>query len=123
MRNAIAAVIGFLMVAGIVAAQGHDNMREKKVSSDMNVSTPLRVGDVTLPAGDYKVVCDRTTMTFTRKSDGRQLHKVECKGKELPKKADVTTAATRIDKNGVRILEKLTLRGSNIEHVFDHIFN
>ncbi|HXT68738.1 MAG TPA: hypothetical protein VN700_03230 [Vicinamibacterales bacterium] len=123
MRNLISTVIGVLMVAGIVAAQGHDNMREKKVSAEMNVSAPLRVGDVTLPAGDYKVVCDRTTMTFTRKSDGRQIHQVSCKGKELPKKADVTTAATRIDKNGVRILDKLTLRGSNIEHVFDHIFD
>ena len=119
MKKAVSTLIGVLLLAGFVAAQGHDNMWEKKVKADMSVSAPLRVGDVTLPAGDYKVVCDRTTMTFTRKSDGKQLHQVACKGRALQKKADVTTASTRLDKNGVRILEKLTLRGSTIEHIFD----
>jgi hypothetical protein len=44
---------------------------------------------------------------------------VPCKGTMLPKKADSTRLWTNVDKSGVRFLEKLLSRGSNVEHSFD----
>lgn len=118
MRKAVSAILGVLLVAGTLAAQSHDNNTERKASDEMSVAADLRVGAVTLPAGDYRIVCDRTQITFTRTLDGKRFQ-VPCKGKDLPKKADITKVMTNVDKNGVRYLDKLLIRGSNVEHAFD----
>lgn len=118
MKKVLSTIAGILLVTGVAVAQTHDNSHEKKVSADVSIGTPLRVGTAMLPAGDYKVVCDRMTITFLRKKDGKQVHQAECKGKEMEKPADVTTTSTKLDKDGVRYLDKLILRGSNVEHIF-----
>jgi hypothetical protein len=68
---------------------------------------------------EYRISCDRETVTFTRISDHKKMIETKCKGKDLDKKADETIALTNIDRTGVRYLDKLKLRGSTVEHTFN----
>jgi hypothetical protein len=43
---------------------------------------------------------------------------VPCLGKELPAKSERTELSVPENKDGVPVLQKLILRGSNVEHVF-----
>ena len=117
MVKAALAMIAALLVAGTLAAQGHDNNKEKTAKAEINIDAPLRVGTVTLPPGDYRIVCDRERITFTRTVDKKSFE-FPCKGRELAKKSDVTMTATARDNQGVLYLTKLLLRGSIVEHVF-----
>lgn len=117
MRKFVSTLMGLLLLATTVAAQGHDNNNERKAADDMSVGAALRVGPVTLPSGDYRVVCDRTKVVFTRTLDGKRFE-LPCQGKELDKKAGATRFVTDVDKDGVRYLKTLMLKGSTIEHVF-----
>ena len=118
MRKVISIAIGLLLAAGSVAVWAHDGGQEKKANDELTVSADLRVGQATLPAGEYRVVCDRHQITFTRIETGKR-YQVPCKGKELDTKADATKVMTNLDKSGVRYLDKLLIKGSTVEHVFD----
>lgn len=118
MRRAALVMIGALLVAGTLAAQGHDNTREKAVKAEVRIDTPLRVGTVTLAPGDYRIVCDREHMKFIRTSDMKSVE-FPCKGRALDKESDVTVMSTDKDKNGNRYVTKLLLRGSVVEHIFE----
>ena len=118
MRKVVSIAVGLLLLVGSVAVWAHDGGQEKKASDDLTVSADLRVGSVTLSPGEYRVVCDREQITFTRTDTGKR-YQVPCKGKELDTKADATKVMTNLDKNGVRYLDKLLIKGSTVEHVFD----
>lgn len=118
MRKVISIAIGLLLAAGSVAVWAHDGGQEKKATGDMSLSADLRVGTHTLPAGEYRVVCDRHQITFTSTETGKRFQ-VPCKGEELDTKANATKVMTNLDKNGVRYLDKLLIKGSTVEHVFD----
>jgi hypothetical protein len=107
-----------MLIAGTLAAQTHDNKTEKTASGEMKLASSLRVGTETLPAGDYRVVCDRVHITFSR-TDGTKVLELPCKGKELAAKSVTTNTVISVNPAGVRSLLKLTLAGSNVEHVFD----
>jgi hypothetical protein len=117
MRAIVSAAIGALLVVTGLAAQSHDNQQERKASDEINFATALRVGAETLPAGDYRVVCDRSKVVFTRTLDGKRFE-VPCQGVALDKKSDQTKAVTVADKDGGRALKTLLLRGGNVEHSF-----
>lgn len=117
MMRATLVTIGMLLVAGTLAAQGHDNSKEKVARAEIAIDAPLRVGSVTLSPGNYRVVCDRHEVKFT-KSDGKSVQ-FPCKGRELDKKSDMTVTATALDKQGVRYMTKLLIKGSTVEHIFE----
>ena len=118
-------VVGVVSVA--VLAQTHSNVTEKKSSDEITFNTDTLVGSQLLKAGRYLIQCDRTTITFSRMTtdvgQGRftsatKMLEVPCLGKELPAKAERTQLSLPQNKDGVTVLEKLVLRGSNVEHVF-----
>lgn len=117
MMKALSLIIG-VVLAATLAAQNHDNNMEKRAAGDVVFNTTVRVGASMVPPGEYRVVCDRTKIMFTRKLDKKQFEFV-CKGKVLEKVSPETRMLTDLDKNGVRYLNKLTLAGGNVEHVFD----
>jgi hypothetical protein len=119
LRKSFLFVIGLLVMVASIAAQTHDNMKEAAVSDSLVFSADVRVGTTMVPAGEYRVSCDRETITFTRKSDGQKIASFKCQGKDLGKKADETQFGTATDAKHVRFLETLTLRGSTIEHTFN----
>lgn len=130
MRQSLALAVGLLLTTGLLLAQDHGNQIEKIAKADVTFTSDIRVGTQMLKAGDYKVVCDTKMVTFTRidhasagDTSGRDTNvkvlEVPCKGKELKAPAASTLVQTNVDKSGVRYVETLLLKGSNVEHVFD----
>jgi len=125
MRKSVALVLGVLLIGSVVIAQTHSNMNEKKVTDEFTIPTDIKVGTHLLKAGDYRVSCDTKTITFSvitvrsgRDSYLTKVLEVPCEGKELPARRENTELVIPPNKEGVPMLEKLYVRGSNIEHVF-----
>lgn len=120
MRQLLSLAVGIIVATGLVVAQSHNNMTEKAVKAEIKLSADTRVGTTVLKAGTYRVECDKTTVTFTRVDEGKDVKvlQVPCNGKELSKPADQTSVETSVDASGVRFIEKMLLRGSTIEHTF-----
>jgi hypothetical protein len=119
-RNLLAIMIALALATGLsLIAQDHSNMAEKKASDEITLSMAVKVGKDTLEAGKYRIFCNREKMSFTRVSDGKKVLEVECKGKDLGQKSETTEVHTALDRSGARFVEKLYLRGSNVEHVFN----
>jgi hypothetical protein len=118
MRKAFFAALGVLVAVGILAAQTHDNKTEKAVKSEITLSADTRIGTEVLPAGAYRVICDTKEVTFLRPGDNKKVLTVPCQGKHLDKPAADTVAYTAPGPDGIAVMEKLYLRGSNVEHVF-----
>jgi hypothetical protein len=118
MRKLLSLVLGFLIGVTLVAAQGHDNAKERKASDIMIVPSEVRIGAHALTAGDYRVICDTHRITFIRVRDNRIALEATCKGRELAAPSETTNMYTETRKDGQRHVVKLLLRGSNVEHVF-----
>lgn len=140
MRKFMMVVLGVLLTGGPAFAQSHSNMTENTAKDIVTFTSDVRVGTVLLIAGEYKVACDKNTITFTRLIAGSKDQEqkdlldpmsraqqvsntkaleVPCKGVQLKEKVKTTVAQIGVDKDGVKYLEKLLLRGSNVEHVFN----
>ena len=115
MKNFWIAVVILALAAVPVLAQEHRN--EKKASGEITITTPTKVGGKMLRTGTYRIACNRREVTFTRLSNEQKVA-LPCKGKEMERKAASTELYSNVDRNGVRVLDKLLLRGSNVEHVF-----
>jgi len=138
MRKPLLLTLGLLLMTGALIAQTHDNATEKKVSDVVTFTTDVRVGATMLKAGEYRIACDTKTVTFTRLATAKDAEwvagldpedqlavqtsaktlEVPCKGKQLSSKSENTVVQITTDKDGVKVLDKLYLRGSNVEHVF-----
>ena len=116
MRKLLFLGLALSLTTAVVLAQSHQNTAEKAVKQTIDFSTDIKVGDVTLKAGEYRVTCDRETITF-RGPDGK-LTKFPCKGEELAEPSDHNEIHMGEASGGGRVLTKLLLRGSNVQHVF-----
>jgi len=111
-------VLALVLVASpFFAANEHDNLAEKKAGSDMSVVQPMKVDGQQVDPGVYRIACDRTEVSFTRVKDGKVVAKTPCRGKELAAKAKQTEVYTQ-ELNGERVLTRLLLKGSTVEHIF-----
>jgi hypothetical protein len=128
MRKSLTFVLAFLLVgimSGAAAAQTHDNMKEKKATDELTLSSDVLVSGHLLKAGRYRIECDKMTMKFYKVEEGYGVYvtttkvlELPCQGKELDAKRTKTEMSLPLNKDGVQVLEKLYLRGSNVEHVF-----
>ena len=138
MRKPLLVALGLLLTIGTLVAQTHDNAAEKKVSDVVLFTTDVRVGSAVLKAGEYRVACDTKKVTFTRQVSAKDQEwintldpverlavqksdkalEVPCLGRDMGAKAENTVLQLGSEKDGVRTLDKLYLRGSTIEHVF-----
>ena len=110
----LALVLSFGTV--LVFAQDHQNTAEKTVKESITFYSDTRVGQDLLKAGEYRIMCDRETITF-RNSDGKTF-KYPCKGHELKNAADHNEIHATEGPNKTRVLTLLLIKGSNVEHVF-----
>ncbi|MCR4375875.1 MAG: hypothetical protein NUW22_13610 [Acidobacteria bacterium] len=117
MRKILLLVASLGLVSVVVAAQ-HVNTNEKTVKSDLTVPADVMVGTTMLKAGEYKIACDREMITFADHDTGKVALKVECKGKELREPSKITSLYVATDASGTRRIQKLLVKGSTIEHVF-----
>jgi len=138
MRKPLLVALGLLLTIGTLVAQTHNNAAEKKVSDVVLFTTDVRVGSAVLKAGEYRVACDTKNVTFTRQVSAKDQEwintldpverlavqksdkalEVPCLGRDMGAKAENTVLQLGSEKDGVRTLDKLYLRGSTIEHVF-----
>lgn len=128
MRKSFVVILSCLLISFVSAtglAQSHDNMKEKKASDELSISSDLLVSGHLLKAGRYRIECDRNTIKFYKVEEGEGVYvtatkvlELPCQGTELAEKRTTTQLTMPPNKDGVKVLEKLLLRGSNIEHVF-----
>jgi hypothetical protein len=138
MKKVFLLAAGFVSVVAVLTAQDHNNLNEKAAKDVIAFSSNVWVGTGLLMAGEYRVVCDKRKVTFTRLVAARDQEfmngldpvtrqhavspkkwlEVECKGRELSEPSKATRAETKVDPDGFRYLDKLYLRGSTVEHVF-----
>lgn len=117
MRKVLTIIAGFLVATALVAAQ-HGKWNEHPVKGGITFSSDVTIGTSVLKAGDYKYACDRENLTFKNPKSGIVVLKVPCQGRELPIPAAETVLQTTTTPDGKKVVSKLLLKGSNIEHVF-----
>ena len=124
MRRIAALIIFIISAAGLMLAVApeqagnHPNATEASVKTELKIPSETIVGSCLLQAGTYAVACDRDTVTFTLKSTGELMASLACRGAVMKDKAKETKAVYEKQPSGYMSLEKLYLKGSNIEHVF-----
>jgi len=118
MKKMFVLMIALALCTGTLAAQAVGHEKEKKANDEISISQPIMIGGQTLAAGKYKVNCDEKEVTFTKVSNNEKVLTLPCKGKEMVKKAESTEIHTSLNPAGNRIVDKLLIRGSNVEHVF-----
>lgn len=96
----------------------HLNAMEPVVNAELQVPTDVILGTCMLKAGTYVIACDRENVTFTVKSTDELYVTLPCKGKIMKDKATETRADYVKQPSGYMVLERLYLKGSNVEHVF-----
>jgi hypothetical protein len=117
MKKMWIAALGLSLVAA-VALRAQDHGKEKKAIDEVTISTPIMIGGQVLAPGKYEVSCDTNEVTFTRLSDHEKVLTLACKGKDLGKKSEFTEVHSDLNPAGVRVVTKLLIRGSNVEHIF-----
>ena len=113
MRFWIAGLILAILVVPVIA---QEHAREKKASGELAITAAVRIADQDLTPGTYRISCDRKEITFTRLESDRKV-KLPCRGHELDRPARETEMYTD-EQGGTRVVQKLLIRGSNVEHVF-----
>jgi hypothetical protein len=97
-----------------------DQVKAVDQPHNLTLASSVKVGDTTLPAGDYKVQHvmqgDTHVMVFTS-SNKKTTARVNCKMVELPKKAE-DTSKTYAEENGQRVLKSVTFKGESYRHEF-----
>ena len=101
-----------LSCAAILAAQPN------LVRDDFTFPNDIKVGTRLLPAGHYEIASDGVKVTFTRLSDGKKVLEVRSESRKLAMKYDHTEINVAKDSSGAFYIERLYLKGSDIEHMF-----
>jgi hypothetical protein len=118
MRKFLLIAASLVVASAVAAAQRHNDTYETPVKGSLTVTGEVMLGTSTLKEGTYNYRCDRENVTFTNPNSGKTVLKVPCKGRELHAPVEETTMVVKTEPSGKRIVTKLLLKGSNIEHVF-----
>jgi len=118
MRKLITVSVGLLMAAGLVLAQGHENTTEREARDTIVFASSVRIGTQVLAPGEYRVACNRELISFTQTTGRKEAISVPCQGKLLAEPRKTSEVHTSTGPDGVRVIDKLLLKGSNVEHVF-----
>lgn len=115
MKKFSVALITLALTVLPLLAQDHQHAKEKKVSDEITISSPVLISGQTLAAGRYRIECDHQELVFVRTADGKKIA-FPCKGTEMAKKSDSTELYTSVNKDGVRVANRLLLKGSPVDH-------
>ena len=118
MRKFLLIAASLVVASAVAVAQQHLNSYEIPVKGTLTVNGDVMLGTSMLKEGIYNYRCDRENISFADPNSGKTVLKVPCKGRELPAPSDVTTMSIKTEPTGKRVVTKLLLKGSNIEHVF-----
>lgn len=119
----IALVALCVLIAG-VALQAGSGQFGVADSRDLKFTNPMRVGDVLLPVGEYKVLHtmegDNHIMVFKQVNtvNTPAEARVKCTLVQLASKADQTQQIYVLNSAKERVLRELVFRGDTAKHVF-----
>jgi hypothetical protein len=113
--------LGLLVcVCSVMAVAADNNLGVKEVNR-VKFDTPVRIGTVNLPAGEYVVrhtmQGEEHVMVF-RRQIGNNEFKVKCTLVPLAEKAPQTQTVYEIAGND-RIVQEMVFRGDKAKHVFE----
>jgi hypothetical protein len=111
-------VLGLTMLAG--AGQNQFGVAD---SHNINFSTPVRVGDVLLPKGEYQVLHtmenQEHVMVFKQLNTKKPVEaRVKCELLALSARAPRTEQTYAINASNERVLHVLVFRGDSAQHMF-----
>ena len=118
MRKLFLITASLAALSAAVLAQRHVNDYEIPVKGTLTVTSDVMLGSEVLKEGVYSYRCDREHITFANPQSQKVVLKVPCTGRELPAPVEVTTMHVKTDVSGKKVVTRLLLKGSNIEHVF-----
>ena len=121
MKHVLVVLTALALVCGtalIAQAPAHQHIG-KKIRDEITIEQPVMIGSATLKAGQYEIICDGATMSFTYVQTGEKVLTVQCHGKEMASKATTTEVYIEPGPKGVGVVTKILLKGSNIEHTFE----
>jgi len=122
MRRLWLVVVWLLTALAVALAAGqnisHKNALEPVAKVELIVPTDVVVGVCVLKAGTYIVMCDREVVSFTLKSTGEKMLTASCDGPVMNDRAKETKAVYATQPSGYIVMEKLYLKGNNVEHIF-----
>lgn len=105
----------------LVATAGQNNSGVSDVAH-VKFATPVRVGAVLLPAGNYTVrhtmEGQEHVMVFQLAGSKASEVKAKCTLIQLGKKADQTRTVYEVNASNERVLRELVFRGDTAKHVF-----
>lgn len=109
-------LVCLIAVVGLTG-QERPNAAEKKASDELTIGDPVKIAGQDVPAGRYRVTCDRGQVTFEAITGKNNKFTFPCKGKQLEKKAGATQLRLNVEGKD-RVVTSLLLRGSAVEHTF-----
>jgi hypothetical protein len=116
------AAVGVFLAASVAMAHDATKPKTKSVSGTISLASTVKIGDKTLPAGEYKVTIDGETLVFageTNRDREAQTVTVPFKAKNLDKPSDQTRVSTSTDPSGTQVMKSVQLKGSSVEYDLD----
>jgi hypothetical protein len=119
----VAAVLAVLVLTMSVLATAGRNKFGVSDTQKVTFNDPIRVGDVVLPKGEYKVQHvmegENHIMLFTQMTNGTAATaRVKCQLVPLQAKAAQTMVLYGHDQTDVHVLQELVFHGDSAKHVF-----
>ena len=118
MRTLLLIAASLVAASAVATAQRHVNRYEVPVKGTLTVTSDVMLGTSLLKEGVYNYRCDRENITFANPTTDKIVLKVPCEGRELYAPVEITTMHVITDPSGKKVVTRLLLKGSNIEHVF-----
>jgi hypothetical protein len=119
----VAAILAIIMLGMSMLSMAERNKFGVSDTQKVTFNEPIKVGDVLLPKGEYKVQHtmegENHIMVFTQISKGTAAStRVKCQLVPLPEKAQQTQVLYGHDQKDGHVLQELIFRGDTAKHVF-----
>jgi hypothetical protein len=124
MRSMKVAAVLVVIVFGLATlATAERNKFGVSDTQKVTFNEPIKVGDVVLPKGEYKIQHtmegENHIMVFTQVTKGTAATtRVKCQLVPLPEKAEQTQVLYSHDQKDGHVLQELIFRGDTAKHVF-----
>jgi hypothetical protein len=119
----VVAILAVIMLGMSMLSMAERNKFGVSDTEKVTFNEPIRVGDVLLPKGEYKVQHtmegENHVMVFTEITKGTAAStRVKCQLVPLQEKATQTQVLYGHDQKDVHVLQELIFRGDTAKHVF-----
>ncbi|GAB4108469.1 MAG: hypothetical protein Kow001_05880 [Acidobacteriota bacterium] len=128
-------ILAGISALGDIDAGNETNVMKVNRKGVISLNSETSLGNEVLEPGEYKVYCEHSEsghqVVFIRMQEVQpifpraghrgtsDIHKASCRMVELPSQAQRTAVYTATEAGGRRYVQKVVIRGENVEHVFE----